>query len=357
MQPVGPSVATGRSHTCFVTPGRGLTQARQWPWHAQSCCLAGPRHHHPNARRGGTVGTEVAAGPGPAGLIPDWTSNMGTRQRRGCGAQAAREAPSQPLPAADRQKVTHLPGDPALHPSTVRGPALRSAEPMFMGAQEERTVPRSKHGAETCHLLPPRSQGNGKEVPSLSWGHISQGKGQGQRRGPGPPPGVWGSNHEGGTMGEDRGQALHSHPCHRTGDTMGPPLRGPLDIALSPTQPPAHHHHHTRGSSGLRPGDTRTSREGGGGPGTPAGRASAWGCLQAPRAVRGACNPPLCSQPFLGSPVWGGPWPVPAPQGWLGKLGQDVPLARKPSKPAAPSVCSPAKQRVPFPVPLSPALG
>lgn len=47
---------------------------------------------------------------------------------------------------------------------------------------------------------------------------------------------------------------------------------------------------------------------------------------------------------------WAGPWLVPAPWGQPGNLEQDMPLTLKFSRQAAALVCSPAKQRVLFPL-------
>lgn len=49
---------------------------------------------------------------------------------------------------------------------------------------------------------------------------------------------------KGAHLEEDRHQALHSHPFHSTGDSVGPPVRGVLNIPLCHTSqvpPPASH--------------------------------------------------------------------------------------------------------------------
>lgn len=38
------------------------------------------------------------------------------------------------------------------------------------------------------------------------------------------PPGVWDSSLKGAHLEEDRGQALHNHLFHMTGDTVGSPV-------------------------------------------------------------------------------------------------------------------------------------
>lgn len=68
------------------------------------------------------------------------------------------------------------------------------------------------------------------------------------------------------------------------------------------------------------------------------------GLGQTPRAVCRGGSPPLCGQPRPGQlPLHG--------EGQTGSRQQDMPLARKLSKQAAPVVCSPARWRILFPVP------
>lgn len=56
--------------------------------------------------------------------------------------------------------------------------------------------------------------------------------------------------------------------------------------------------------------------------------------------------------PSIGSPSWAAPPARARLWGQPGNLGQDMPLARKLSKQAAPLVCSSPKQRILFPVPV-----
>lgn len=72
---------TALSHVCFVTPSHGLGQQSQ---HAQSCHLAGLHHPHPAHARVASLRTDVTAGPGSSGLIPEQTRHLGIPQPQGC---------------------------------------------------------------------------------------------------------------------------------------------------------------------------------------------------------------------------------------------------------------------------------
>lgn len=147
-------------------------------------------------------------------------TRQGTRGHPSPGVQEHRlmqavpwEAPSQPLPAAAREQVTHLFGDPwswgpCPAPQHPVGPGPCSALPQ--GRADTRGKPRGESPdsgttlgcATSCHHDlggTGRRHGTAARWQDISGadgssGVVSQDKGQGQRREPGPP-GVWGSSH------------------------------------------------------------------------------------------------------------------------------------------------------------------
>lgn len=171
-------------------------------------------------------------------------------------------------------------------------------------------------------------------------GYISQDKKKGQRRET-VPPGVWIAASKETHLEEDRGQALHNHLFHRTGNIVGSPVLSLLDTLCCAPHSPLNTSSIT--SSEL-PGCVLATRR----PAQPVGKVGGDGATpllsQHPRLCPSPEGYQWGRQPFLSlaalsswaaSLVRARLWPDPAPWGQPGNLEQDMPLTSKFSKQAA----------------------
>lgn len=165
---------TALSHVCFVTPSHGFGQQS---WHAQSCHLADLHHPHPATCKGGTFRDRCHSRSwlGSAGFTPDQTRHLGAVQLQGCRSTGCYRQCSGRYQARHWQQQSGHPSiwslvglEPCPAPQypgqPYPGSANPRAEPILMGAQEERAVLGLRHIAGTCHPLPPRLWGDREEV-------------------------------------------------------------------------------------------------------------------------------------------------------------------------------------------------
>lgn len=126
------------------------------------------------------------------------------------------EAPN-PLPAAARERVTHLETqgarDPAVHPGSPRGESSAQIQVQHWDVPPPASAISGGTGRRCRWQDTEGSSPTSSSSWLLSlgwwhqWGHVSQDRGQRQWRGPASGA----ASTKGTPLGEDRGQALGSH--------------------------------------------------------------------------------------------------------------------------------------------------